>query len=145
MSHFAKKASCALMVICILSTFLCTVASARSSAYLDGYSATTTAQSGGVISVSVDVNGVGRMDKIGATVINLYASTDGRTFYRVVHYTSDEHPEMMTTNSYDYYATPLSYNGVIGHYYYASVYVYAEKNGGSHERNYTTTTVRALP
>lgn len=141
-----KRILCGLLAVCILSGLLCTPASAStySSAYLDGYSAFVSSD-GGKVYVTVDVAGVNYMDKIGTTLIILYESKDNKSFSRVATFKSENYPAMMISNASTYYKTPVSYSGVVGYYYKASVYVYAEKNGGSDEKNYLTSSKLCMP
>lgn len=67
----------------MLSSLLCTFASARSSAYLSSYCADVTPESGGKLVVTVDVSGVGSMTQIGATKIYIYESTNNKSFFQV--------------------------------------------------------------
>lgn len=142
MNQFGKKLLCGILTICILSSSLCTFAFARSSAYLSSYGATVTAKSGGKMVVTVDVSGRGSMTQIGATTIYIYESKDNKSFTRVATYNYEDYPEMMGSGTF-YCEDPVTYPGTVGNYYYASVYCYAAKDGGSDEKNYTTTAVQA--
>ena len=118
------------VAFCILSAI--TVAFARSSPTLDAYSAGCSAEDGGVIAIWADVEGRNpRMDKIGTDTIYLYESID-------------DYPNMMTTNAISYYKTAVTYQGIVGRYYSACVYCYAEKNGVSDSKPYETVSVRAI-
>lgn len=144
MKSLGKRISCGIITICMLSSLLCTMVSARSSAYLDGYGAAVTPQSGGKMAITVDVSGRGYMDEIGATKIYVYESTDGKNFTRVGTYKSDDYPEMLKTNTTTYYDTPIKYPGEVGYYYYADVYCYAAKGSGSDTKLYSTSVKRAI-
>lgn len=147
MKHFGKRILCAIFSICMLSGLLCASASAtsnRSSAYLDGYRAITTAKSGGRLVVTVDVSGVGSMTQIGATKIYMYESEDGVSFSRVATYKYEDYPDMMGSGTF-YYDDAITHYGTPGYYYFASVYCYAANASGSDEKNYTTSIVRAIP
>lgn len=143
MKHFGKRVLCGLLVVCLLSTIVCTVASARSSDYLDDYSASVTPISGGKMVVTVDVSGVGRMTQIGATTIYIYESTDNKYFTRVATYEYEDYPEMMGSGT-NYCEDAVTYPGKPGNYYFASVYCYAANAKGSDEKNYTTSVKRAI-
>lgn len=95
------------------------------------------------MAVTVDVSGVGAMDEIGATRIYIYESTDNKNFTKVATYKSEDFPEMIGSGT-TYYKTPVTYLGEPGYYYYASVYCYAAKDGGSDTKNYTTSVKRAI-
>ncbi len=142
MRHFGKRVLSGILTILMISSILCTSALARSSAYLNSYSASTVPISGGRLAVTVNVIGVGPMTKIGASTIYIYESTDGKYFSQVGRYFSDDHPIMMGSGAY-YYEDAIIYQGVVGRYYYASVYVYAANESGSDEKNYTTAVVKA--
>lgn len=143
MKRFGKRFLCGIFAICLLSTILCSAASARSSAYLDGYSASVTPISGGKMVVSVDVSGVGYMTQIGASTIYIYESKDNKYFTRVATYEYEDYPEMMGSGT-NYYEDPVTYSGTPGYYYFASVYCYAANAKGSDEKNYTTSVKRAI-
>ena len=144
MNRFGRKFLCSLLAVCMLATFLCTFAMARSSAYLDAYGASVTAKSGGRLVVTVDVSGVGRMTQIGTTTIYMYESEDNRSFTRVATYNYEDYPEMMGSNAMHYCEDPVTYYGTPGYYYKASVYCYAANANGSDEKNYTTVSVQAI-
>jgi len=95
------------------------------------------------MAVTVDVSGVGSMDEIGASLIYIYESRDGKSFSKVETYSSEDYPEMLGSGT-TYYKTPVTYLGEPGYYYYASVYCYAAKDGGSDTKNYTTSARRAI-
>lgn len=143
MKHFGKRFFCGVLTLCMLSSFLCTFASARSSAYLNSYRAILTPKSGGLMAVTVDVSGVGSMDVIGASTIYIYESTDGKSFTKVATYKSEDFPAMLGSGT-TYYKTPVTYLGIPDYYYYASVYCYAEKDGGSDTGHYDTAIKKAI-
>lgn len=142
MKRFGKRFLSGFLVVLTLCGILCTSASARSSAYLNSYSAAVVPKSNGVLAVTVDVAGVGSMTELGASLIIIYESTDNEDFYQVGRYESSKYPHMMGSGTH-YYEDAVTYYGVIGRYYYASVYVYAANANGSDEKNYTTGIVRA--
>lgn len=144
MKRISKRFLCSIFAVCMISSLLCTFASARSSAYLDGYAATVTAKSGGRMVVTVDVSGVGPMTEIGATKIYIYESSDNRSFSRVATYKYEDYPNMMGSGTF-YYDDAITHYGTPGYYYFASVYCYAANSIGSDEKNYTTSIVRAIP
>lgn len=146
MKNSSKRILSFLLTLCVISSLSAVIALAavQSSDYLDSYRATVVAQSGGRIVILVDVSGCGIMDEIGANAIYLYESQDNVNFYRVGTYNHNDYPAMMTSDSTDYYDTPVTYSGTPGYYYKASVYVYAGKNGGGDQRNYLTESKRAI-
>lgn len=143
MKRFGKRVLCGFFAICLLSTLLCSAASARSSDYIDDYRAVVTPISGGKMVVTVDVSGVGRMTQIGATTIYIYESTDNKYFTRVATYEYEDYPEMMGSGTF-YCEDAVTYPGTPGNYYFASVYCYAANAKGSDEKNYTTSVKRAI-
>lgn len=131
-----------LLLICVTASLLCITASARSSNYLDAYGVDLTPQSGGKITITVDVDGIRNMTQIGASKIYLYESTDGSDFTCVKTYYHDKYPVMMGSGRH-YYKDVATYSGVAGRYYYVTAYCYAGDKTGYDEKPYTTSTVRA--
>lgn len=143
MKTLMKKIISGMLVVCMVSVLLCVPALARSSEYLDAYGATLTPKSGGKIVVTVDVEAVRKMDKVGASEINIYESTDGIRFDLVKTYTYGKYPAMMGSGLY-YYEDPVTYNGTPGNQYFALVYCYAGDATGHDEKSYTTATKTAI-
>lgn len=145
MKHTMTKFFSIILALTMISSILCTAASAaiQSSAYLDGYSAGVTPIGDGKIVVTVEVLGVGRMTKLGAETIYIYESADGESFHRVATYESKDYPIMMGSGSY-FYKDVITHQGTAGYYYYASVNVYAANANGSDTKNYRTATKRAF-
>lgn len=96
-----------------------------------------------MVAVTVEVDGTGLMDDIGAVNIYVYRSTDNEHFYYLRTFSYEDFPAMMTHNAYYYYDTPITFQGVAGCYYYANVDVYAAKDGSSSTRTYMTNIVQA--
>lgn len=144
MKHTIRRLTSLILTLCMISTILTSFATARSSAYLDAYSAGCNPRSGGEIAVWVDVSGTkAKMDCIGADEIYLYESTDGTNFHCQKIFNRSAYPNMTITNASDYYKTAVTYQGTPGYYYYALVFVYAEKDGGSDTKPYETAVVQA--
>lgn len=143
-----------LLLLCMVSSMFCAFAAAandtgdtssggnRSSLYLDDYMAAVTPKANGKLSISVDVGARRNCTQLGSDDIYLYESTDGVTFRLVRHYEYQDYPDMMGSG-WNYYDTPVTYQGTAGRYYYANVYVYAADNSGSDRRMYETSIVRA--
>lgn len=146
MKHVGKRFLSGLFAVVMVFTLLSMSASAsvRSSAYLNSYRAILTSESGGELTITVDVVGVGYMSKIGAKTIYLYESANGTDFTRVKTYRSSAYPKMMGSGT-NFYEDVVTYQGTPGYYYYASVYVYAANENGSDEKNCETTVERAIP
>ena len=135
MKRLGKRLLSGIFALVMISSLLCTVASAsvKSSAYLDAYRAMLTADPRGSMVVTVDVSGAGYMPELGVKAIYVYESTDGKSFTRIATYKSDDYPEMMGSGTV-YYEDVITFQGVIGRYYYAKACVYAGDSTGSDER-----------
>ncbi len=137
MKRLGKRVLSGIFALIMVSSLLCMSATARSSAYLDGYRAGITPKSGGKLVITVDVSGVGYMPEIGAKTIWVYESTDGKLFHRIAVYESDDYPEMMGSGSI-FYEDVITFQGIVGRYYYAKAFVYAGNDTGGDERNCDT-------
>lgn len=143
-----------LLLLCMVSSLFCAFAAAandtgdtssgdnRSSLYLDDYMAAVTPVANGKLVISVDVSARRNCTQIGSDDIYLYESTDGVTFRLVRHYEYQDYPDMMDSG-WDYYRDAVSYQGTVGRYYFANVYIYAADSSGSDSRMYQTSIVRA--
>ena len=141
-----KRLLCSLLAVCMCSTLLFTMANAadiRSSAYLDSYAASVTAKSGGKIVVSAVVNAVINATEIGATDVYLYESSNGTSYTCVEHFSSDDYPEMLGSG-WHFNKDVVTYEGTVGKYYYANVYLYAGNSSGGDTRVYTTASRKAI-
>ncbi|MCI8802259.1 MAG: hypothetical protein HFG01_02825 [Oscillibacter sp.] len=142
MKRLGKRLLSGIFALVMISSLLCTAASAsvKSSAYLDAYRAVLTVKSNGVMLVSADVSGAGYMPVLGVKTIYVYESTDGKSFTRIATYQSDDYPEMMGSGTV-FFEDLITFQGVIGRYYYAKACVYAGDSTGGDER-YCNTAVR---
>lgn len=143
-----------LLLLCMVSSLFCAFAAAkddtsddsaggnRSSWYLDNYMAAVTPVANGKLVISVDVSACRNCTQLGSDDIYLYESTDGVYFHLVRHYEYQDYPNMMGSG-WDYCRDAVTYQGTVGRYYYASVYVYAADATGSDSRLYETAIVRA--
>lgn len=138
-----KRAISILMIIvAVCSTF--SMASAvdvvpYASAYLDGYSVALQAEGNGEMSVSMTVDGVGVMDKIGVREIYIEEKYNGVwNFYDSLD--AAEHPEFYDYNSRDYIGTTY-FTGRPGRSYRVTLTVYAKKGSGSDTGDITSYTV----
>lgn len=143
MKRLLKKIISFVMTVCIVGGMTTAYAATDASAYLSSYRATCTAKSGGLISVTVEVDGAGIMDDIGAAKIYVYRSTDNKLFEYFCTFDCKDYPAMMGHNTDWYYETPITFRGAVGYYYYVNVDVYAGKDGGSSTRTYRTVSVQA--
>lgn len=143
MKKTLKKFLTFIMAVCIVGGMTTAYAATDASAYLSGYRAICTAKSGCMIAVTVEVDGAGVMDDIGAAQIHVYRSADNKHFDYLRTFDSEDFPAMMDHNTDWYYTTPITFLGLAGYYYYANVEVYAGKDGGSSTRTYMTNIVQA--
>lgn len=151
MKFIMKRVSSALLLTCVLASICSIYALAAynppdgpdSSAYLSGYGVGATAESGGIVSVTVDVTAVVNATEIGAKNIYIYeGSSPTSIFTCVAQYSSDNYP-LMLGSGYAYSKTPIDYPGTIGRYYFANVQVYAADSTGSDSRMVPTNIVCA--
>lgn len=142
MKRLGKRLLSGIFALVMISSLLCTVASAsvKSSAYLDAYRAVLTAKSNGVMLISADVTAVGRMPEVGVKTIYVYESTDGVDFHWIRTYECEDYPEMMGSGGI-YFEDIITFQGVVGRYYYAKACVYAGDSTGGDER-YCNTAIR---
>lgn len=143
-----------LLLLCMISSMFCAFAAAandisddssggnRSSLYLDDYMAAVNPVSNGKLVITVDVGACRNCTQLGSDDIYLYESTDGVHFTLVRHYEYQDYPNMMGSG-WNYYRDAVTYQGTVGRYYFASVYVYAADASGSDRRLYDTSIVRA--
>lgn len=80
MKKTLKKFLTFIMAVCIVGGMTTAYAATDASAYLSGYRAICTAKSGCMIAVTVEVDGAGVMDDIGAAQIHVYRSADNKHF-----------------------------------------------------------------
>ena len=143
-----------LLLLCMVTSLFCAFAAAagdtgdtssgdnRSSLYLDNYMAAVTPKANGKLVISVDVSARRNCTQLGSDDIYLYESTDGVHFTLVRHYEYQDYPDMMGSG-WNYYDDPVTYQGTVGRYYFADVYIYAADSSGSDSRMYQTAIVRA--
>ena len=99
------------------------------SEYLDGYAIGVNAKGGGKMSVSFIVYGVRTMDKIGAQKI-VVEEWDGEEWVNPITYSAEGNPHFYMTNASEYTAS-VTFYGLPGVPYRATLTAYAERNGGS--------------
>lgn len=136
-----KKLASFFSTIVVLCAILTVCASARASDQIDGGWAAAQAASKGQVAVEFQVNGTGKMSKIGANLIILYEkSTSG--WIPVERITSSDVSSLFTTSAYSYCNTQY-FNGTLGKQYYAKVTVFATDSTGTDYKTYTTNTIVA--
>lgn len=106
----------------------------RASNQIARYAVAATATGNGEISINFSINGVSRMDKIGADSIKIYAQS-GRQWILVKIYSSDD--DGMSSTDTNYFANTLYYSGTAGTYYKIDVTVFAENSAGFDSRTET--------
>ena len=106
----------------------------QSDAYIAGYYATIGSTSKGTVTVAFNTTGTSLMDTVGATSIVVYKWNSTQPVASLSsNYTASMlgHYRISYGNSYTFTVTP-------GEKYYAYVYCYAAKDGGSSTRAYRT-------
>ena len=106
----------------------------QSDAYIHGYFATIGSPSKGTMTVSFSTIGTGTMSTIGTTKIYVYKWNSA---IPVATFTSGTTPSMLGYNTIAHGGS-YSCSGISGEKYYAVVYCYAARNGGSSTQKYTT-------
>ncbi|EOS66454.1 hypothetical protein [Oscillibacter sp. 1-3] len=133
------KHSLTIFFLLAFSLSLCVAASAAvySSDYLAKYSATISAQGGGVMKVSYTVMATDTIKELGVSKIVVEKKV-GNSWIEAETYTSSDYPELSTTND-DVHRGYVLYDGVAGTEYRAKVTVF----GNTDYRTVTTTSKRA--
>lgn len=96
----------------------------------------------GKVVITVDVDALHTMTKIGATKIYLYESSDGKNFNLVRTYRYEDYPIMMSSGKH-YYQDLFTYYGTAGYSYHALAYCYAGDSTGYDEKLFSTATKKA--
>lgn len=99
------------------------------SAYLDSYAIGVNAKGGGRMSVTFIVYGARTMDKLGAQKI-VVEEWDGASWTEIITYTAEENSNFYVTKAAEHTAS-VSFYGLPGLQYRATLTAYAEKDGGS--------------
>jgi hypothetical protein len=123
-----------LLAFALLGSLFCAgaveaVSQPRASLYLDGYAVGVTAKGNGKMSVSFIVYGTGTMDKIGAETI-MVEEWDGIEWIETGTYPAEKNPNFLTTKASEY-TSSVTFYGLPGVQYRATLTAYAERNGGS--------------
>lgn len=134
-----------LLMVLIISIMSTSVAMAyaltpRSNAYVSSFDNEITAIGDGKVKIEFETWGTGTMDKIGASTIKVYDQNGWvySFFMSNPAYTS----QMIGTKTTRFYGS-VTYQGVEGNTYYATVTHYAAKGTGSGTEDYTTNSVVA--
>lgn len=141
MKHSYNKILRLVVAFCLICVVLTpTVASAavkppmdpQASNYIAGYYGYI-ARSGNTIQPVFSIAGTYVMDRIGATEIYLYESSDGINYSLVKSYRYTNYSNMMAYNE-SAHASYMTYTGNANYYYKAYICVYAGRNGGGDSR-----------
>lgn len=122
-----------LLVFALLGNLSCSFAAGPedlqpyASDYLDGYGIGVNAKGGGKMSVTFIVYGTDTMDKIGAQKI-VIEEWDGESWEDFAEYTADKNSNFLTTKASEHGAS-LTFYGIPGLQYRATLYAYAELDG----------------
>ena len=109
---------------------------------MDAYGVYLTPVGSGKVVITVDVDALHTMTKIGATKIYLYESSDGKNFNLVRTYRYEDYPIMMSSGKH-YYQDLFTYYGTAGYSYHALAYCYAGDSTGYDEKLFSTATKKA--
>ena len=101
----------------------------HASEYLDGYGIGINAKGGGKMSVTFIVYGTRTMDKLGAQKI-VVEEWDGKSWGSPMTYTAEKNSNFYATEAAEHTAS-VSFYGIPGLQYRATLTAYAEKDGGS--------------
>ncbi len=110
--------------------------SPKASDYLMRYDAYIINNGGGNIAVWFDATATDTIDEIGALTVIIREYT-GSYWHTIGVYSN-----LLAYNTYVYMGN-VSFTGVPGRYYYASVTIWAGKDGGGDSRVITTSTIKA--
>lgn len=138
----ALRVTALLLAIVLLLPVGAMAAEARSSLYLDSYSAYVYRAGWGKIQVWFEVNGTDYLDEIGALEIQLYESKDNANWTWVKTYDYTDHSGMLGYNDY-FHGGHIEYKGTLGRYYKAYVCIWGGKDGAGDTRYFWTNSEKA--
>ena len=135
-----------LIAILLFVVMLCPVqvfaAGSRASYYISTYSGYIYIAAWGKVQVWFEVEGTNVMDEIGALEIQLYESTDNANWTWVKTFGYTNNSGMMEYNDY-IHSGHVEHTGIYGHYYKASVCIWAGKDGAGDSRTFWTSPKKA--
>mgnify|MGYP007087038226 CR=1 FL=1 len=142
-----KKRMISLACAFLLMINVCGAAAAgitpRASDYFSCTAVYATAMGGGKVLVEFDIDATHTMLEVGATDVYIYEQQSNGDYENVYTFTSDEYySDMMDTNS-AFGNGEVTYQGISGRKYFATVAVYARDSKGSETRYYDTYVVTA--
>lgn len=139
MKKLSQKIICLLLSLCLISTYAHAIET-RSSDYFNKTTASLNMQRGGKVDIYIDAVARRSMTELGASKIVLKESTDeGQTYSTVKTFKSEDYPDMLGDGK-RYYGVAVTYDGVPGRMYKATIYFYASDSSGSDTITYTTST-----
>lgn len=110
---------------------------ARASDYIDSYSIGISPQGGGVVKVSVSIQGTHpNMTKIGFPTISLYEWTGSE--WKIVKVVNSQYTSSKGSHNYSF-----EYQGTAGKHYYSRASFYAEDTTGFDKREADSLSVKA--
>lgn len=143
MYKLSKKIICLLLSACAIVTCVHAI-EYRASNYFSKTEAQIDVRSGGKVDVWLDATARRNMTEIGASKIIIKESTDGgRSYSSVKTFESTKYPEMIGSGR-KYTGVAVTYDGVPGRMYKATVYFYAADSSGSDTTTYTTSAETAI-
>lgn len=117
---------------------------ARTNAYIARTWAMIECGEDGLLNLTFNISGMGKMNEIGATTVYLYEVSDTSTkAVATFSYLNPDYADIMMGSDSSFHAGNLPYSGTPGHRYYATVYFRAGNSTGSGTTSYTTSTVTA--
>ncbi len=126
-----------MFAVCILCSTIIVPAEARASERILNYNASASSAGGGRINISFRVTGTAIMQELGVSAINIYEEkSDGSSLF-VKKYTK------MTETKTSYVSKSVTWQGVSGHTYFATVVFYARNASGDETKIFTTNPIRA--
>lgn len=134
MKHFIKTVCIVLSIVTFCSMPVCAdEGSTYSSAFFSSYDSELRNPTINIIQIWIDVEGNGKMDEIGASVIYMERSSDGVNWTTVQTYRSENYLQMIEEDT-GINCSYVTHYGTYGYYYRAYVTFYAKKGTG---RGYT--------
>jgi len=139
-----RNISCILIIALALSSAsVITVGAVPASDYIFTYNAGISKTGVSNIKIAFEICGTRTMDDIGATAIYLYeSSSSGWKLVQSFVHTQSAYSHIMDYDTFSHSAS-VTYAGTSGKQYYATVYLWAGRNGGGDSRSITTTAVTA--
>lgn len=137
-----KRILSLLLALALMGSTVCAAAelserSIQASQYLDAYGISVNPKGGGLMSVSFLVYGTDTMDCLGAKKI-VVEEWDGSDWGNPITYTAEKNPHFYAYNASEHTAS-VTFYGIPGLQYQATLTAYAELDGGSDTKTFTST------